>query len=389
MSAMTRPPWPPTGVGSPTAVGLARRRRVDEPGARRPRRGRRRRRREAVDDTDALVTTTPRLALAVVTADCVPVLMADARAGVIAAVARGPGRRATGHRGARACEAMVDAGARVEDISVLLGPAVSGRQLRGARGDGRRGGARRCRAAAPPPARHPGSGPAGRDRRATRALGVAAIDVDPRCTVDDRDLFSHRRDAPTGRLASLVWMEAGVTTARELELSDALAAAARAAGPRRRGRRARRRRHRTAAGHEVLSGQRCRGAAPIWDVRRSANPATRKRRRRSTEIRGLPGCDSPSAGTWSAGSSATRRESVAEWAYAAHSVDNAKVIAALDRAAADALADGRRAEPLRVYLQISLDGDEATGRGGRRGRRPHRRAVRRHRRRARAACSSA
>ena len=42
-----------------------------------------------VDETDALVTTTPRLALAVVTADCVPVLMADARAGVVAAVHAG------------------------------------------------------------------------------------------------------------------------------------------------------------------------------------------------------------------------------------------------------------------------------------------------------------
>ena len=38
-------------------------------------------------------------------------------------------------------------------------------------------------------------------------LGVIAIDVDPRCTVADVSLFSHRRDAPTGRLASLVWME--------------------------------------------------------------------------------------------------------------------------------------------------------------------------------------
>ena len=40
-------------------------------------------------------------------------------------------------------------------------------------------------------------------------LGIRpkAIDIDPRCTVDDRRLFSHRRDAPTGRLASLVWME--------------------------------------------------------------------------------------------------------------------------------------------------------------------------------------
>src|ERR1700755_2358025 len=45
--------------------------------------------RTAVDETDGLVTTNPRLALAVVTADCVPLLMADARAGVIAAVHAG------------------------------------------------------------------------------------------------------------------------------------------------------------------------------------------------------------------------------------------------------------------------------------------------------------
>ena len=42
-----------------------------------------------VEETDALVTTTPRLALAVVTADCVPVLMADARAGVVGAAHAG------------------------------------------------------------------------------------------------------------------------------------------------------------------------------------------------------------------------------------------------------------------------------------------------------------
>jgi pyridoxal phosphate enzyme (YggS family) len=56
-----------------------------------------------------------------------------------------------------------------------------------------------------------------------------------------------------------------------------------------------------------------------------------------------------------------KARSIAGWAYAAHSVDSAKLIAALDRAACDALADGRRAEPLRVYLQLSLDGDESRG----------------------------
>jgi pyridoxal phosphate enzyme (YggS family) len=56
-----------------------------------------------------------------------------------------------------------------------------------------------------------------------------------------------------------------------------------------------------------------------------------------------------------------KARSIAGWAYAAHSVDSSKVIAALDRAAGEALEQGRRAEPLRVYLQLSLDGDESRG----------------------------
>ncbi|MBX7431683.1 YggS family pyridoxal phosphate-dependent enzyme [Mycobacterium sp. Y57] len=56
-----------------------------------------------------------------------------------------------------------------------------------------------------------------------------------------------------------------------------------------------------------------------------------------------------------------KARSVAGWAHTAHSVDSAKVIAALDRGAAAALDDGRRAAPLRVFLQVSLDGDEARG----------------------------
>ena len=56
-----------------------------------------------------------------------------------------------------------------------------------------------------------------------------------------------------------------------------------------------------------------------------------------------------------------KARSVAGWAYAAHSVDSAKVIAALNRAASEALERGHRAEPLRVYLQLSLDGDESRG----------------------------
>jgi YfiH family protein len=160
----------------------------------------------AVDATDSLVTTTPGLALVVVTADCVPVLLGDARAGVVAAVHAG---RVGAQKGVvpRTVEAMTAAGAHVEDISVLLGPAVSGpnyevpaamadeveQALPGSRTQTAR--------------RTPGLDLRAGIHRQLRSLGVTAISVDPRCTVADRKLFSHRRDAPTGRLASVVWMQ--------------------------------------------------------------------------------------------------------------------------------------------------------------------------------------
>ena len=159
-----------------------------------------------IADTDALVTSMPRLALAVVSADCVPVLLADARAGVVAAVHAG---RVGARDGvvARAVEAMVAAGAHEADISALLGPAVSGRnyEVPAAMAD-------EVEAALPGSRTTTSAGTPGLDLRAgiarqLKTLGISAIDIDPRCTVDDVSLFSHRRGAPTGRLASVVWIE--------------------------------------------------------------------------------------------------------------------------------------------------------------------------------------
>ena len=53
---------------------------------------------------------------------------------------------------------------------------------------------------------------------------------------------------------------------------------------------------------------------------------------------------------------------IAGWADMVHSVSTTKVATALDRASGQALADGRRDRLLRVFVQISLDGD--TSRGG-------------------------
>lgn len=160
----------------------------------------------AVDATDGLVTSTPGLALAVLTADCVPVLLADARAGVVAAVHAG---RVGAQHGVvvHAVESMLEQGAKVGDISALLGPAVSGRNYEVPAAM-----AEEVEAALPGSRTSTAKGTPGLDLRVglaaqLRHLGVTSIEVDPRCTVADPALFSHRRGAPTGRLASVVWME--------------------------------------------------------------------------------------------------------------------------------------------------------------------------------------
>ena len=73
--------------------------------------------------TDALVTAVPGVALAVLVADCVPVLMADPEAGVVSAVHAGrPGLR--NGVALRALEAMVDLGADPRRTTAWLGPSV-------------------------------------------------------------------------------------------------------------------------------------------------------------------------------------------------------------------------------------------------------------------------
>lgn len=57
-----------------------------------------------------------------------------------------------------------------------------------------------------------------------------------------------------------------------------------------------------------------------------------------------------------------KAKTIAAWADTVHSVDSAKVVKALASAAAEALDAGDRGHRLRVFVQISLDGD--TDRGG-------------------------
>jgi polyphenol oxidase len=161
----------------------------------------------AVPASDALVTATRGLVLAVLVADCVPVLLADHDRGVVAAVHAG---REGVRRGVlpAALSAMASLGARARHVTALLGPAVCGAcyevpaemQAEVAR-------------VAPAAAVRTRTGTPGLDLRAgladllTRA-GVRQVVHDPRCTVEDPHLFSHRRDGVTGRQAGLVWLDA-------------------------------------------------------------------------------------------------------------------------------------------------------------------------------------
>lgn len=164
-------------------------------------------REEPVEATDALVTAQPNLALAALTADCVPVLLGDPVTGVVSAVH-------AGRVGARigvlvsALKTMQQAGARIDRVEALLGPAACGEcyevpaQMRDDVEEHLPGSACRTRKGTP-----------GLDLRAglfeqLAAAGIARIGVDPRCTMETRELFSHRRDGPrTGRFAAVVWAE--------------------------------------------------------------------------------------------------------------------------------------------------------------------------------------
>lgn len=160
---------------------------------------------QPVPDTDALVTATPGLALAALVADCVPILLADADAGVVGAVHAGR-RGAAAGVALHALDAMVALGADPGKIDVLLGPAVCGRCYE-VPADMRA----EVDAALPGSACDTAQGAPGLDLRAGLGAqlgraGVATVVSDPRCTAEDPDLFSYRRDGRTGRQAGVVWI---------------------------------------------------------------------------------------------------------------------------------------------------------------------------------------
>ncbi|WP_329247899.1 peptidoglycan editing factor PgeF [Streptomyces sp. NBC_01478] len=159
-----------------------------------------------IPSVDALVTARRGLALAVLTADCTPVLLADPVAGIAGAAHAGRPGMVAGVVPA-AVRAMVELGADPARIVARTGPAVCGRCYE-VPAD------MRADVAAVEPAAYAETSwgtpavdvTAGAHAQLDR-LGVRDREQSPVCTRESGDHFSYRRDRTTGRLASYVWLD--------------------------------------------------------------------------------------------------------------------------------------------------------------------------------------
>ena len=79
---------------------------------------------DAIADADALVTATPGVVLAILTADCVPIVLHDPVAGVLACVHAG-WRGTVAGVSASALAAMQALGSRPSDVIAGIGPAIA------------------------------------------------------------------------------------------------------------------------------------------------------------------------------------------------------------------------------------------------------------------------
>jgi YfiH family protein len=156
---------------------------------------------------DAVFTDRPALGLAVLVADCAPVLVADPVAALV-------GGAHSGRPGTQAgvvpalVEAMAARGAEPSRMVALIGPSACGLCYEVPTA------LREEVAAAVPEARSTTrSGTPAGDIRAgisaqLRRAGVLDVRHDDRCTIESPDLFSYRREQRTGRLGGYIWLEA-------------------------------------------------------------------------------------------------------------------------------------------------------------------------------------
>jgi YfiH family protein len=165
-----------------------------------------------VGPADAAFTRRPARVCAILSADCLPVLLAADSCDLVAAAHAGWRGIASGVIEAAVSAATAAGAIPAERLLAWLGPAIGprhfevGAEVREALLAGDPG----AEAAFAPNARGRFMADLGKlARRRLEALGIERIYGGGECTFDAADrYFSHRRDGVTGRQATLIWLEA-------------------------------------------------------------------------------------------------------------------------------------------------------------------------------------
>lgn len=156
-----------------------------------------------VAHTDALVTTRPGLGLAVLVADCVPLLLHSEADGVVAAVHAGRAGLLAGVVAAT-LGVLENLGAAPDRLAAELGPCIGGCCYEVPEAVQAEVAARVPEARARTRWGAPALDIAAGVRAQLRAGGVTRIAASGRCTYEDPGLYSYRRDGVTGRFAGVV-----------------------------------------------------------------------------------------------------------------------------------------------------------------------------------------
>ena len=160
---------------------------------------------ERVGRCDASVTDCPSIALAVMVADCVPILMADRKRGVVAAIHAGRNGTLLDIASKTVAHVATRYGSEPTDIEVWMGPAIGAccyevsdeiaKIVRKSAGERYVNG------------RYLDLKSLNRDRLIAAGVLSKHIQISDVCTCCDPDYFSYRREGKTGRFVGVIALQ--------------------------------------------------------------------------------------------------------------------------------------------------------------------------------------
>lgn len=160
--------------------------------------------RDSPVEADAQITTTPGVGLAIMVADCTPIMLADTEAGVIAVIHAGRPGMAAGIVDTTVAQ-MKHLGAG--DIHAIIGPSVCPRCYEVPESLRDEVAAIEPVAASVSATGTPAIDVAGAVAEQLRRAGVSIDHFSRTCTRESDELFSYRRQQRTGRFAGVVWLQ--------------------------------------------------------------------------------------------------------------------------------------------------------------------------------------